>query len=49
MKTVSNCWLRISPAFCMRVSAEYIAAKQPRRPEQLQGIDDEIQRRRRSA
>ncbi len=26
MNTVSNGWLRISPAFCMRVSDEYIAA-----------------------
>ena len=46
MKTVSNSWLRIRPASCMRLSVEYIAGKQPRRPEQLQRIDDEIQRRR---
>ena len=26
MKTVSNCWLRIRPASCMRLSGEYIAA-----------------------
>ena len=25
MKTVSNCWLRIRPASCMRLSGEYIA------------------------
>ena len=27
MNTVSNCWLRIRPASCMRLSGEYIAAK----------------------
>ena len=26
MNTVSNCWLRISPASCMRLSDEYMAA-----------------------
>ena len=46
MKTVSKSWLRIRPASCIRLSGEYIAGEQTRRPEQLQRIDDEVQRRR---